>query len=68
MVTLAIAQLEILTENTPVTRRRAKFIDLSHENNYLKIKQINKNYHNLIFVWTDDNPKGLSWPIYANRR
>ena len=37
MVTLAIAQLEILTENTPVTRR-AKFIDLSHENNYLKIK------------------------------
>lgn len=38
MVTLAIAQLEILTENTPVTRRRAKFIDLSHENNYLKIK------------------------------
>ena len=38
MVTLAIAQLEILTENTPVIRRRAKFIDLSHENNYLKIK------------------------------
>ena len=36
MVTLAMAQLEILTENP--RKPRAQFIDLSHKNNYLKIK------------------------------